>query len=106
MCFGTTTALDTSKTHYLQERHHEKRIVRGNIVKHTGNTERHRYNERYSCPCHYGIKYPYDCLLCQIFLTGYHGEQETNRQEHCEDNKKYLAEQHHARKQEYKYRYP
>ena len=70
------------------------------------NAERHRYNERYSCPCHYGIKHPHDCLLCHAFIARYHREQETDRQEHSEDNKKYLAEQHHARKQEYKYCYP
>ena len=33
----------------------EKRVICGNVIKHTGNTERHCYNERYSCPCHYGI---------------------------------------------------
>ena len=66
--------IDTSKTHYLQERHHKERVVCGDVIKHTGNAERHRYNERYSCPCHYGIKYPHDCLLCHAFIARYHGK--------------------------------
>ena len=31
-------------------------------------------HERYSCPCHYGIKYSHDCLLCHAFIARYHGK--------------------------------
>ena len=51
-----------------------KRVVCGDVIKHTGNAERHRYNERYSCPCHNGIKHPHDCLLCHAFIARYHGK--------------------------------
>lgn len=42
--------VDTRKAHYLQERNHKERVIRGYVVEHTGNTESHRNNERYPRP--------------------------------------------------------
>ena len=98
--------VDTRKADYLQERNHKERVIGGDVVEHTGNTESHRDNKGNACPCHNRIEHSDDCLFRHVLIAGYHAQKKTDRQEHSEDDKKYLREYHHARKQENEYRYP
>src|SRR5699024_4514080 len=79
--------VDTSETYYLQERNHKERVIGGDIVKHTGNTESHCNNERYSRPCHNRIEHSHDCLFRHVLIAGYHAQKKADRQEHGKDDK-------------------
>lgn len=53
---------------------HKERVIGRYVVKHTGNTESHRDNERYPRPCHNRIEHPHDCLFRHVLIAGYHRE--------------------------------
>ena len=51
----------------------------GYVVEHTGNTESHRDNERYSRSCHNRIEHSHDCWFCHVLIAGYHAQQKADR---------------------------
>ena len=61
--------ISVSYTHLDVYKRQEKRIVRGYVVKHTGNAKGYRNNQCNTCPCHNGIEHTGYGLFRHALIT-------------------------------------